>query len=134
MNDPQVGRLRYRIAKRPDVSYEPAPPTNGYEFDTFTLVREEYNVTIEMKEHFAHEREARDHVERRLREWEVADALHWGRQEFRFEFQQADLVDRQPADSDAQSIETRTRVVSSYGLPIDIHDRRPHFPAPPRRP
>lgn len=94
--DFHVVSLTYKVKVVDDVSYNTPPPVE-FETDEAHFCLADATVTCKMKAHFSTTADARAIVEPILRAWELDVDLKRGREEFRFQFSDADLVDRTPA-------------------------------------
>jgi len=99
VRDLHLKRLHYRFVTpeplRFSVSFEGARPV---EFDTpqFSITLRNGQLTASTLEHFATESSAQAALEQVLEAWTVKHALWAGRREFQFEFERAEVVDRDP--------------------------------------
>lgn len=104
MRDPHVTRLRYRLAPAERTTYAPTAPPVAYAATSFTARLEGGVLVVEMVDHYATEEEARSAVEPALRAWEILAALNAGRPQFEFEFDNAELIDRDPPPPGAPKV------------------------------
>jgi hypothetical protein len=96
VRDPHVDSLTYQLVLSERTSFvENVKPIED-ENDAFSMRLDDSVVTFEMHEHHASEASACQAVEPYLRAWEVHDALRTGRPEIRFEFERAQVIDRNP--------------------------------------
>lgn len=95
MNDPHVEALHYNLKPEASTKYD-APPAVTFSTATFDGVLESEKIIVKMTQHFPSEAEARSNVEPFLKAWEISASLEHGRDEFRFEFDHSDIVDRSP--------------------------------------
>ena len=99
MNDPHVVSVRYRLVpvERPNrtVAFENPPPIERTT-PTFRLRLDKEVAVFELDEHHASVGSARRALETFLRAWEIQHALTAGMAEFRFEYLDADVIDRNP--------------------------------------
>jgi hypothetical protein len=95
MRDPHVVALRYKVETTPTITFN-NPPAVEAEASAFRLRLENDEVTIELKEHFPSIEAARIAVDSFLRSWELDIVLRFGRQEIKFAFEDADVIDRDP--------------------------------------
>jgi hypothetical protein len=132
MRDPRVERLHFRISSEESTAYRNPPPlsfTNllgKFETQGATLI-------VEPAAHFANEGEARAVIEPYLRSWEIeADLVH-NLGTIRFNFDHADLVDRNPPlpgqDAVVQIAGTASVAFAGSLTAIVTHSS---YPAPPR--
>jgi hypothetical protein len=94
MRDPHVVSLTYQLKTSDSVTFD-APPLKC-ETERFSLRLEEDVLTVELNEHFASIKEAREAVEPFLTSWEIHASLTNGRREISFEYEDAEMVDRSP--------------------------------------
>ena len=92
-------------------------------------------LTCEMKVHLSTVEAARAVVESTLRAWEVDADLRWGRDELRFKFEGADIIDRSPVSPAGEINGTAfvvcgAAVVTATGS-VSVHVTRGHYPDPP---
>jgi hypothetical protein len=97
VSDPHVVSLRYRlISGVENVSFaDNAAPVEDTT-DAFSMRLDGGVVTFEMLEHHPTEESARRAVKPYLCAWEIDHALRVGRREFCFEFEDAEVIDREP--------------------------------------
>jgi len=98
MNAPHVESLSYRVVTPPGVSFGNPPAIEGDQ-PAFQFRLENGFLTANLKYHFSTESEARRCVEEFLRAWELDAALKADGSEFRFEFQQAHVIDLKPVST-----------------------------------
>lgn len=96
MRDPHVVSLTYQLVPSERTSFADSAEPIEDETDVFSMRLDEGVVTFEMREHHASEASARGAVEPYLRAWEIDHALWAGSSEIRFEFEDAELIDRDP--------------------------------------
>jgi hypothetical protein len=93
MRDPHLVALRYRLLTPPSVSYLNPPALEfDNEFGHFRV--EAGELRWEPTQHFASETVGRDTVEPFLRAWELDRDLATRYQDVRFEYVDAELIDR----------------------------------------
>lgn len=95
MKDPHIVALIYRLTHSRSVDYSEAEPLLLDE-DAFGLALKDNKLRIELKEHHSNEYDAKKSVDEYLRLWEFQERLDHGANEFKFEFEQAEIVDRSP--------------------------------------
>jgi hypothetical protein len=95
MRDPHVVQIEYRLIPNENVTFNDDACLIG-ETDEFRVNVQHNHVTLTCRQHFSTVTEARAAAESLLITWQIADALHRGRQEFRFEFKDSKIVDRDP--------------------------------------
>ena len=148
MNDPHVVALHYRIDHGDAIDYSEAEPLDREE-SRFRLRVEDQKVKLELKEHFATEKQAREALAKYIRVWEFDATLKYGNSDsFRLVFEKAEIVDRNPTPGEVRlsamvviagtGSATLTTVVRNYpSPPSDIalnpdaetmHQRYPYLP------
>jgi hypothetical protein len=131
MRDPHVASLRYRFVAGETVSFDCPPPVER-ETEAFRMRLEDGVATFEMLEHHASEETARRRVEEYLRAWEIDVALRFGRGEVRFEFEGADVIDRDPPPpGTGVVIYAKAAMAAAGALTATGHVTRRQYPDPP---
>jgi hypothetical protein len=97
MKDPHVERLHYRVVTTERVNFDNAPDLYE-ENDDFRMIVGKGRGTFEMKRHFASEHEAREVVERFLKNWDVFITLAIGPGVLKFDFDRSELIDLAPPE------------------------------------
>ena len=87
--------LRYKLETISTVTFNNPPPVT-IETDTFLLRLENEKAFVEMKRHFATVEAAKSAIDPFLRAWELDMALDFGRQEIKFTYEDAEVIDRNP--------------------------------------
>ena len=95
MNDPHIVALIYRLTHSRSVDYSEAGPLLLDE-DAFELELKDNKLRIELKKHYSNEYDAKKSVDEYLRLWEFQERLDHGANDFKFEFEEAEIVDRSP--------------------------------------
>jgi hypothetical protein len=95
MNDPHVVSLSYRIDKAETVDFDKAPPLR-VDRGAFRVTIDAYVAKIEMVEHFASVEEAKQIVKPFLCAWELQADLQSSGDRFRFVYDTAEVIDRNP--------------------------------------
>lgn len=99
MNDPHVVSLRYRLVpiERAGRSAEfDTPPPLEHTTKAFRVRLDSGIATFEMREHHPSEASARSVVDPFARAWEIKHALSAGVSEFALEYEDAEVIDREP--------------------------------------
>ena len=131
MRDPHVVALRYRLECDETLSFE-NPPLAEAQTDAFRVSLHDDRLTAEMIEHYSTEEGARKRVETYLRSWEVDAALCSGRQEFRFQFESADVIDRDPPPPGSpQTVHVKGIASTVTFGTVTVHKKTRVYPAPP---
>jgi hypothetical protein len=133
MRDPHVAKLRYRLVPVRTVSFDQPPPVEG-ETEWFRMRLADDIVTFEMVEHHDSEESARQRVEPYLRAWELDVALHFGHPEISFEFQDLDIIDRDPPPPGTGQMIHAKAVAGAIGVVgnVTVHVTRRQYPEPPQ--
>lgn len=135
MNDPHVESLTYNLETGGDVTFD-APAVSSQEGTLETLLEDDV-LTVELNIHFATIEDARGHVEKYLRAWEVKSRIE-RKIEITFEFEEAEVVDRSPTESRGEggpgrkTIEAGTIEISIEDH-VDFHTTSKQYPEPPSR-
>jgi hypothetical protein len=95
MRDPHVAVLRYRLVAPETVDFQD-PPEVRRETNACTLTLRNGEATVEMKQHFDSEDEAREEVDPLLRAWEIWASLQLAIDEIHFKFVGSEITDRNP--------------------------------------
>jgi hypothetical protein len=130
MRDPHVASLRYRLVPGETVTFDCPPPVER-ETGPFRVRLEDGVATFEMLEHHASEETARRCVEEYLRAWEIDVALRSGRAEVRFEFEDADIIDRDPPPP-GTGVVIYAKTATAKAHIAAAHVTRSRYPEPPR--
>lgn len=132
MRDPHVVSLKYKLETVPTVTFNNSPVVRE-ETDEFRLSLENGEVTVELKEHFPSIDAARTVIDSFLRAWELDVALQFGREEIKFIFVDAEVVDRDPPPPGSpQRLEVANiGSVTAFGeVTVSVH--RSKYPLPPK--
>ena len=127
-----VVSLRYALRSSDRVTYVNPPPVE-FETEAARFRLAEGKLACEMKAHFPTAEAARTVVEPVLRAWEVDADLRWNRDELRFVFDVADIIDRTPAPPGVirgAVYITGTGVLTATGT-VSVHVTRGRYPEPP---
>lgn len=132
MNDPHVESLRYRLELAETLEFQDPPPLEQ-ENDELRLRLAEGVLTVWPKKHFPSEEDATGAVEPYLRSWEIFEAIsRSGRQELRFEFESAKVIDRDPPPPGAEQVVRLPTIVRERALyPPTFVSLEPCYPKPP---
>lgn len=133
MRDPHVVSLRYKLETVPTVTFNNPPPVK-VETDAFLLCLENGRAFVEMKEHFAAVEAARSAVDPYLHSWELDVALRFGRQEIRFTYEDAEVIDRNPPPPGSPQVIQLSAVISatSSSGTATLTVARREYPFPPK--
>src|SRR6266566_640320 len=96
MPDLHVVAVIYRLEPSDHVSYA-EPPALAFENETACFHLEKDQLRCEMKVHVATLHEARALIDPILRDWEIEVELTKGPGEFRFIYENAEIIDRTPS-------------------------------------
>jgi hypothetical protein len=131
MRDPHVASLRYRFVAGGTVSFDCPPPVER-ETEAFRMRLGEGVATFEMIEHHASEDTAMECVETYLHRWEIEAALRPGAGRVSFEFEGADVVDRDaPPPGSGQVIYAKAAIAAASALTATLRVTRRQYPDPP---
>lgn len=133
MRDPHVVALRYRVVPVETVTFD-APPAE-WETEAFRIQLADDVATFEMLEHHASEETARKCVDEFLRAWEIDVGVRFGRPEMGFQFEGADVIDREPPPpGSGQVIHAQVALAGAIGLAgtVTAHVTRGKYPEPPK--
>ena len=95
MNDPHVKAIQYFVEHDDSVDYRDAAPL-VYDDELFCIRADKGEVTLEPKNHYATEEEAKRAVEAFVRRWEFEAALSARSGAFRLLYAGVDIIDRSP--------------------------------------
>jgi hypothetical protein len=131
MRDPHVVSLQYRLETDPGVTFQNPPPVEA-ETEAFLVRLDNGVATFQLKDHFPSEEGARRVVDAYVRAWEIATALRYDRQEIKFVFEKAEVVDLKPPPPGSNEVVALPGVftvsaVGSVTLPVE----RTQYPTPP---
>ena len=118
MNDPHVVSLTYRIDKAETVDFDRAPPRT-VDRAAFRVTVDDYLAKIEMVDHFASVDEAQKVVKPFLRAWELEADLHDSSERFRFVYETAEVIDRNPPAGTVVTLEAGA--IALAGNDIGFH-------------
>lgn len=96
MRDPHVVALIYRLVPEPHVQFQNSSAPVVWDTDLFQLRLVAGEARLEMKAHYALEDDARRDAQRYLRSWEINSALSRGVEVMHFDFERAEIIDRNP--------------------------------------
>lgn len=88
---------------------------------------------FQMKTHYPSVEAAKEPIARFLRGWEVDFGLHFGRDEMKFVYEDANVIDRKPPPGEAEAIVEAGTASASFSAPAaTIHVTRFEYPNPPQ--
>lgn len=132
MRDPHVETLRYKLETGQEISYDSPPPVE-VSTDTFEGSLSNGVLICHMKHHYPSVEVARKDVEEFLRSWEIDAALARGRNEVRFVYEDAKVIDRDPSHSgrvhEVGIVLTGHSIISGS---VKLHVTRKTYPGPPK--
>lgn len=133
MSDLHVVALRYRLKTDEGTDFASAQAIED-ETDLFHLKLENGIAKFELKKHFASPELPQMEIEEYLRAWELADALQRRKREIRFEYEKAEIVDREPPLPGSGRVILGTASVNLEAVTLDatIHVARNEYPRPPK--
>jgi len=132
MRDPHVTCLRYRLVPSPTVTFD-SPPAIEYTTEAFRVELKNGVAAFEMIEHHASEETAKKRVEEYLRAWEIDAALRFGLGEIHFDFNDADVIDREPPPPGTSQVIYAKATAGAIGLVgnVTVHVTRRQYPEAP---
>jgi hypothetical protein len=131
MRDPHVQSLRYRVIPAEGITYDNPPPVE-WNTDDFHLTLCDDIATLEMQTHYPSEEDARQGIKTHLCAWEMYLALERGTPDFRFKFQSAKIIDRDPPPPGSpQIIQVPVAVARAVALPPTVSVTSRKYPDPP---
>ncbi len=95
MNDPHVERLQYRLMTDQNYSYGNPKPVSQ-DFKPYRLTLDKGVLTVELHDHHPTIGSAMSAVKGHLRAWELQTAIQFGPGRLKFEFLDANVIDRNP--------------------------------------
>ena len=130
--DYHVASLTYSVKNTGDVTYD-APPPVDFESSEARFHLADAKLVCQMKIHFAAEAEARVVVEPVLRAWELTADLGLGTGGLRFQFENADVIDRTPVPPGTGRANLRLKGVGALTAvgTVSTHVTRQTYPDPP---
>lgn len=133
MNDPHVVSLRYLLKTDQSLSYADAPRRH-FENEAFKACLDKDVLLVELKDHFPSQESAKLIVDAWLKAWTVDASLNNnGNRQFWFEFEIAEVIDRQPPPPGSIVAFAGTARFSLICMPAHIHVTRNAYPEPPAR-
>lgn len=131
MRDPHVRTLRYQFDHGPHVSYKD-PSKVEFETEHFEGRLEDGVLIVKLTSHFDDVAEARAAVEPYLRAWELHDRLQGLGDEISFDFDDAEVIDRDPPPPGSpQVIHGKAASIGISSHSASIHVGRGSYPTPP---
>ena len=128
MNDPHVDALIFRVEHGPSVAYADDAPPITWDEGGFRVVLEDGTARFELKEHHATEEEALERVRPYIRSWELGAGLRGRPGDFRLEFQEAEVIDRDPPPPGSGAVKF-SFAVSTPSVTLTLARRS--YPPPP---
>ena len=132
MRDPHVNSLQFRLETGKNISYVNPPPI-GVETSEFTAELKEGLLTFDFKQHYDSVERARAAVRDFITGWEIHVALKFGRGNFNFIFERADVVDRNPLPPNGSvQIEVADSLILMESSVVALHSTLQDYPHPPQ--
>lgn len=132
MQDPHVVALHYRLETGPQLGLAEAAPLKG-QTEAFTFELAEGHLRLELKAHFSMVEVAQLAVEPFLCSWEIATAFQHGIGAIRFEFERAEVLDRDPSPLGDGGSSRGARGGATRGGLRPPQDSPARYPAPPAK-
>jgi hypothetical protein len=138
VRDPHVKSLTYELVLSERTSFVDSPEPIDDGTDAFSMRLDDGMVTFEMHEHHASEASARHAVEPYLRAWEIDHALWAGSPEISFEFERAQVIDRdpppppKPGEPETVTVEGTATVSMKASISATGTVTRGSYPKPPK--
>ena len=132
MNDPHVDALVFRIEHGPALGYSDDAPPIEREEPGFRVILKDGTVRFELDEHYATQEEALERVGPYVRNWEMDACLSGRPGDFRLEFKEAEVIDRDPPPPTPGTINLSATFTA--GVPTiraNLSVVRPSYPPPP---
>ena len=127
MNDPHVVALIYKIVHDPDTHYDNADPIE-HETEDFSVKIKNEIVRFEMKKHCTSKEEAQKLIYEYIQAWEVSAGLDMELSSFRLEYEDVEMVDRNPIPGAPKLVHDRLELKD--GLTIKRSYTYAHYPSP----
>jgi len=130
MRDPHVESLRYRLKTPATTIYENPPDVK--------VIRNEFECHLNngvlkcrMREHFSTVEEARRVVGDFLHSWEIKTELEMGRGEMQFQFEDFQVIDRDPPPGSPKIVPLSSTANITSNIPAILHATQRKYPDPP---
>ena len=132
MNDPHVNALVFRIEHGPAVSYSDDAPAIDHDEPGFRVTLKDQTVRFELKEHYATKEEALERVRPYVRSWEMDACLRGRPGDFHLEYQQAEVIDRDPPPPTPGPVNLAfTATAGAPTVRMSLSVVHPAYPPPP---
>ena len=129
MRDPHVESLRYLLRPSEDVTFDQPPPIE-WDTDDFHMRLENGVAIFEMRRHYPSKEAAQQAVEAYLRTWEIDAALGSNRAEIHFDFDSAEIIDRDPPPPGTTQVICAGSIVATGKLSMVVtRARYPDIPS-----
>ena len=132
MNDPHVVALVFSVEHGPAVAYRGDAPAIEHQEPGFRVRLTDGTVRFELDEHYATQEEALERVGPYVRNWEMDACLSGRPGDFRLEFIEAEVIDRDPPPPTPGTINLSATITA--GVPTiraNLSVVRPSYPPPP---
>lgn len=131
MRDPHVVELRYRLVLDGGDEFRDPPPVER-ERDAFSVRLADDLLTVTMKEHHPTIDSARVRVDSFLQDWVISAALQYRRRQVSFEYEDADVIDRDPPPpGEPHVITVSASIQGASTVRAKITVQRSAYPSPP---
>ena len=133
MNDPHVVALTFRIEHDSSVAYRADAPPIQHQEEAFRVTLEDGTVRFELEEHHATEEGALEPVLPYVRSWELDACLRGRPGDFRLQFQQAEIIDRNPPPPEPGFVDISASGIAAVGTlgSVSLTVVKPSYPSPP---
>ena len=129
MNDPHVVALIYRVEHGNSVDYREAEPLTREE-PAFRVDVKDNQARFELKKHYATEEAARNAIEAYIDDWVCHACLEHGLNYFRLQFDEAEILDRNPT-SGVRHLGVTFAPLTVGPISATLTVVVPNYPAPP---
>ncbi|MDF2700590.1 MAG: hypothetical protein K0Q49_2149 [Haloplasmataceae bacterium] len=130
MEYPHINAIYYTLKTVENVSFENCKRVE-YDQPTYKFSLDENTLKCKLKQHYSDIKSARDFIDPLLRAWEIDYALLYNREEFHFEFKNADIIKEELPSSGPKMICASIHVSAGCNSEIKAHVTRGTYPIPP---
>ncbi len=130
MNDPHVARLVYSVVIDGGVSFSPTAQPVVYDQPEFHGLLDGERLTFDLHMHVASVEDARLFLDPHVSGWQLNYALASGREELRFVFREAEVVDRAPTPGVATATASFAQI-NAFDARVEVSVTRTAYPPAP---